>query len=60
MSSNMSTWNKQASRNNNLPPNMNIKSESIINKKIQNNIQEQNGMEPNEQEELLNNPQSES
>ncbi|MED4016088.1 hypothetical protein [Sutcliffiella cohnii] len=56
----MSTWNKQASRNNNLPPNMNIKSESIINKKIQNNIQEQNGMEPNEQEELLYNPQSES
>ena len=40
----MGDWNKQAGRNNNIQPDLNLKKEELINKKIQLNVQEQVGM----------------
>ncbi len=38
-------WNKQASRNNNIQPDLSFKKEELADKKIQFNVQEQNGIE---------------
>jgi hypothetical protein len=50
-------WNKQASRNNNIRPDLNFKEEKLINKKIQLDVQEQMGMEGIGQEEKDVRPQ---
>lgn len=41
----MGDWNKQASRNNNIQPDLNFKTEELTSKKVQLNIQEQIGLE---------------
>ncbi|WP_017729272.1 hypothetical protein [Halalkalibacterium ligniniphilum] len=41
----MGDWNKQASRNNNIQPDLSFKKEELADKKIQFNVQEQNGIE---------------
>ncbi|GAE26554.1 hypothetical protein JCM9140_2634 [Halalkalibacter wakoensis JCM 9140] len=54
----MSDWNKQASRNNNIQPDLNFKDEELTNKKVQLNVQEQIGMEAIGQEEKDVRPQA--
>ncbi|GAE35174.1 hypothetical protein [Halalkalibacter akibai] len=41
----MGDWNKQASRNNNIQPDLSFKNEELTEKKIQLDVQEQIGME---------------
>lgn len=50
-------WNKQASKNNNIQPDLNFKGEELLNKKVQFNIQEQAGMETIGQDEKDVDPQ---
>ena len=47
----MGDWNKQASRNNNIQPDLSFKNEELTEKKIQLDVQEQIGMEGIGQEE---------
>lgn len=53
----MGKWNEQAAQNNNLQPDLNLKNEELVNKKIQLNVQEQIGMEAIGQDEKDVNPQ---
>lgn len=41
----MTGWNKQASRNNNVQSRVNMKQESMENRRIQLDVQEENGIE---------------
>ncbi|WP_181444507.1 hypothetical protein [Bacillus sp. 03113] len=52
----MGDWNKQASRNNNIQSDINVKKEELAQKKIQWNIQGQLGMEAIGQEEKVVKP----
>jgi hypothetical protein len=53
----LADWNKQASRNNNIQPDLNFKKEELAEKKVQLNVQEQIGMEAIGQEEKNVKPQ---
>ncbi|WP_198510266.1 hypothetical protein [Bacillus solitudinis] len=53
----MGDWNEQASRNNNMQPDLNFKKEELANKKVQENVQEQIGIEAIGQEEKDVRPQ---
>ncbi|WP_237563685.1 hypothetical protein [Halalkalibacter okhensis] len=54
----LSDWNKQASPNNNIQPDLSLKSEELTNKKVQLNVQEEIGMEGIGQEEKDVRPQA--
>lgn len=41
----VSDWNKQASRNNNIQPDLNFKRDALNDKKVQFNVQEEFGIE---------------
>ncbi|WP_243293068.1 hypothetical protein [Bacillus sp. FJAT-47783] len=41
----MGDWNKQASRNNNIQPDLNFKRDALNDKKVQFNVQEEFGIE---------------
>ncbi|ARK30514.1 hypothetical protein [Halalkalibacter krulwichiae] len=47
----MGDWNKQASMNNNIQPDLQFKTEELTNKKVQLDVQEQIGLEGIGQEE---------
>ena len=51
-------WNKQSSRNNNMQPDLIFKKETLADKKVQLDVQEQIGMEAIGQEEKSVRPQS--
>ncbi|MDT8859731.1 hypothetical protein N0O92_05750 [Alkalihalobacillus sp. MEB130] len=53
----MGDWNKQASRNNNIQPDLTFKNEELAEKKVQLNVQEEIGMEAIGQEEKDVRPQ---
>ncbi|WP_332629475.1 hypothetical protein [Halalkalibacter flavus] len=53
----MGDWNKQASQNNNIQPDLSFKNEELANKKIQLNVQEEIGIEGIGQEEKDVRPQ---
>ncbi|WP_198153464.1 MULTISPECIES: hypothetical protein [Bacillaceae] len=53
----MSDWNKQASRNNNIQPDLHFKNKDLTEKKVQLSVQEEIGMESIGQEEKDVKPQ---
>ncbi|WP_170885525.1 hypothetical protein [Bacillus alkalicellulosilyticus] len=53
----MGDWNKQAARNNNIQPDLTFNNEEMEKRKIQQNVQEQIGMEAIGQEEKDVRPQ---
>lgn len=53
----MGDWNKQASRNNNIQPDLNFSKDELAERKVQLNVQEQVGLEAIGQEEKDINPQ---
>ncbi|WP_017754761.1 hypothetical protein [Calidifontibacillus oryziterrae] len=54
----MGDWNKQASQNNNIQPDLNFNKEELAEKKVQLNVQEQIGIEAIGQQEKDVTPQA--
>ncbi len=55
---NLGDWNKQASQNNNIQPDLNFNKEELAEKKVQLNVQEQIGIEAIGQQEKDVTPQA--